>query len=62
MAVAFKRGSPHTFVDLFHRLSAEPAGVCIPTGNTEMLLAAVCKSPSRLQSDTDITEIGLSWR
>jgi hypothetical protein len=38
-------------------LSAEATGVCIPTGKSEMLLAAVYKSPQSLWSDTDITEL-----
>jgi hypothetical protein len=38
-------------------LSVEATGVCIPIGNTEMLLAAVYKSLQRLWTDTDITEL-----
>jgi hypothetical protein len=35
----------------------EATRVCITTGNSEMVLAALCKSPQRLWSDTDTTEI-----
>jgi hypothetical protein len=35
----------------------EATGVCIPIGNSEVLLAAVYKSPGRIWSDTDITEL-----
>jgi hypothetical protein len=35
----------------------EATWVYIPIGNTEMFLAAVYKSASRLWSDTDITEL-----
>jgi hypothetical protein len=36
-------------------------GVCIPIGNSQVLLAAVYKSPGRAWSDADITEL-LSFR
>jgi hypothetical protein len=36
-------------------------GICIPTGNSEVLLAAVYKSPGRAWSDADINEL-LSFR
>jgi hypothetical protein len=32
-------------------------GVCVPIGNTEIFLVAVYKSPQRLWSDTDVTEL-----
>jgi hypothetical protein len=38
-------------------LSVEATGVCIPIGNTEMLLAALYKPPQRLWSDKDITKL-----
>jgi hypothetical protein len=60
-AVAVKKSIPHTCVNLPSLLSVEATGVCIPIGNTEMFLAAVHKSPQRLWSDTDITEL-LSFR
>jgi exonuclease III len=47
-AIAVKIGILHTCVDLLSLLSAEATGVCMLTGNTEMFLAAVYKSPQRL--------------
>jgi hypothetical protein len=55
--IAVKKGIPHTCIDLPALLSVEATGVCITIRNTEMLLAAVYKSPQRLWSDTDITEL-----
>jgi hypothetical protein len=40
-AVAVKKGIPHRCADVPPLLSGEATGVCIPTGNTEMFLAAV---------------------
>jgi hypothetical protein len=42
-AIAVKKGIPHICVNLPPPLSAEVTGICIPIGNTEMLLAAVYK-------------------
>jgi hypothetical protein len=56
-AIAVKEGIPHTCADLLLFLSVEEAGVCIPIGNTRMFLTAVHKSPQRMWSDTDITEL-----
>jgi hypothetical protein len=56
-----RRGVPHSYVDLTHLVSIEATGVCIPIGNSEILLASVYKSPGRAWSDTDITEL-LSFR
>jgi hypothetical protein len=56
-AVAIKKDIPHRCTDLPPLLSVEGTGVSIPIGNTEMLLAAVYKSPQTLWSDTDITEL-----
>jgi hypothetical protein len=36
-------------------------GICIPIGNSEILLASLYKSPGRALSDADITEL-LSFR
>jgi hypothetical protein len=47
----------HTCADLPPLLSVETTGVCIPTGNTGMFLAAVYTSPQRQWSDTNITEL-----
>jgi hypothetical protein len=57
IAFAVKKGIPHTCADLASLFLVKAAGVCIPIGNTEMFLAAVLKSPQRLWSDTDITEL-----
>jgi hypothetical protein len=54
--IAVKKGIPHRCAVLLPLLSVETTGVCIPIGSTEMLLAAIYKSPQRLCSDTDITE------
>jgi hypothetical protein len=60
-AVAVIKGIPHIHVDLPPLVSVEATGVCTPIGNTEVLLAAVYKSPGRAWTDADITEI-LSFR
>jgi hypothetical protein len=59
-AVAVKNGIPHTCADLPPLLS-EATGVFTPSGNTEMLFAAVYKSLQKLWINTDITEL-LSFR
>jgi hypothetical protein len=43
------------YVDLPPLVSVEATGVCIPVGNSEVLLAAVYKSPGR--ACADITEL-----
>jgi hypothetical protein len=43
-----KKGVLHTCIDIPPLLSVEAMGVCIPIGNTEMLHAAVLKSPKIL--------------
>jgi hypothetical protein len=57
--IAVMKGIPHTCTDLLlsFLLSVEATGMCIPIGNTEMLLAVVYKALQRLWSDTDITEL-----
>jgi hypothetical protein len=45
-AVAVKIGVRHSHVDLPPIDSIKATGVCIPIGNSELLLAAVYKSPS----------------
>jgi hypothetical protein len=59
--VAVRRGVPHSYVDLPPLVSVEETGDCIPIGNSEILLASVYKSPGRVWSDADITEL-LSFR
>jgi hypothetical protein len=60
-AVAVRKGIPHNPIDLPPLVSVEATGVCIPTGNSEVLLAPVYKSPGRAWNDADITEL-LSFR
>jgi hypothetical protein len=57
LEVTVKKGIPQTCVNLPPFLSIETRGVCILIGNTEMFLAEVYKSPQRLWSDADITEL-----
>jgi hypothetical protein len=59
--VAVREGIPHNHVDLSLLVIIEATGVCIPIGNSEVLLAAVCKSPGHVWNDADITEL-LSFR
>jgi hypothetical protein len=56
-AIAVKKGILHTCTDIPLFLPVDAAGICIPIGNSEMLLAAVYKSPQRLWSDASITEL-----
>jgi hypothetical protein len=44
-------------VDLPTLVSVQATEVCIPIGNSEVLLAAVYKSPGCAWSDADITEL-----
>jgi hypothetical protein len=54
--VAVQRGIPHTCMDFSLLLSVEAKGVCIPTRNAEMVVAAVHKSRQGLWNDTDISD------
>jgi hypothetical protein len=56
-AVAVRKDIPHTHVDLPPLVSVEATGVSTPTGNSEILLAAVCKSPGCNWSDADICDL-----
>jgi exonuclease III len=60
-SVAVRPAVPHNHVDLPHLFSVEATEVCITIGNNEVLLAAVYKSPGRVWSNADITEL-LSFR
>jgi exonuclease III len=60
-AVAVRKGIPHNHVDLPSLVSVEATGICIPLGNSEILLAAVHKSTGGAWNDADITEL-LSFR
>jgi hypothetical protein len=61
IAVAVRTGIPHNRVDLPPLVSVEATGICIPVGNSEVLPAAVYKSPGKAWSDADIIEL-LSFR
>jgi hypothetical protein len=56
-AVAVRKGIPHNHVDLPLLVSIEATGVCILIGNSEVIPAAVYKSPGHAWSDADITEL-----
>jgi hypothetical protein len=56
-AVAVMKGIPHKHVGLPPLVSVEATGICIPIGNTEILLAAVYKSPGCTWIDADIAEL-----
>jgi hypothetical protein len=57
IAIAVRKGIPHSHVGLPLLVSVEATGVCIPIGNSEVLLAAVCMSPGHAWNDADINEI-----
>jgi hypothetical protein len=52
-----EKGIPHNHVYLPPLVSIEVTGVCIPIGNSEVLLAAVYKSPDHAWNDAYITEL-----
>jgi hypothetical protein len=56
-AVAVRKCIPHDLVALPPLVSIEATSVCIPIGNSEVLLAAVYKSPGHAWNDADITEL-----
>jgi hypothetical protein len=56
-AVAVRIGTRHKYVDLLLLASRETTEVCIPIGNSKVLLAALCKSPCRAWNDADIIEL-----
>jgi hypothetical protein len=56
-AVAVRKDMSHKHVDLPPLASIEDVGVCTPIDKTEVLLAAVYKSPGHAWNDTDITEL-----
>jgi hypothetical protein len=56
-AVAVRKGIPHNHVALPLLVSVEATGVCVPTGNREILLAAVNKSLERTWSDADTSQL-----
>jgi hypothetical protein len=56
-----RKGILHIHGYLPPLVSIEATGLCIPIGNSEVLLAAVCKFPGHAWNDTDISEL-LSFR
>jgi hypothetical protein len=46
---------PHNHVELPPLVSVEATGICIPIGNSEVLLAAVYKYPGRAWNCAGIT-------
>jgi len=59
--VIIRKGVPHDHVDLPPFVSIEAKGVCTPTGNSQMLLAAVYRPPGRAWIDPNVTDL-LSFR
>jgi hypothetical protein len=53
-AVAGRKGNPHNHVDLPPLVPIEATGICIPICSSEVLLAAVHKSPGHIWNDRDI--------
>jgi hypothetical protein len=56
-SLAVRKCIVHNHVDLPLLASVETSGVCIPIGNSEVLLAAVHKPSGRAWSNADITEL-----
>jgi hypothetical protein len=50
--IAVRKGFPHKHTDLPPLVSTEATGVCISIGRSEVLLAAVYKSPGHTCNDT----------
>jgi hypothetical protein len=59
--IAVRKGIPHNPVDLPSLVSVGATRVCIPVGNSEVLLVSVYKCPCCAWSDADMTEL-LSFR
>jgi hypothetical protein len=56
-AAQVRKGISHKHVDLPRLASIKFTGVCIPTGNREILLAAVCKSQGHAWNDVVIMDL-----
>jgi hypothetical protein len=56
-AVAARKGILHDHIDLPPLVSIETTGVCLLTGSSEVLLAAVYESPGHTCNNADITEL-----
>jgi hypothetical protein len=54
-AVVVRKDIHHNHVDLPPFVSVEATWICIPIGNSEVLLATVNKSPGHAWTDTDST-------
>jgi hypothetical protein len=52
-----RNGIPDNHVDLSPLVSIKATVICIPTGNNEVLLAVVCKSPGHAWMNVDIIEL-----
>jgi hypothetical protein len=60
-AIAVRKGIPHNNLDLPPLVSVDATGVCTLADTSEILLAAVYKSPGHAWIDADITQL-LSFR
>jgi hypothetical protein len=60
-ATAVRKGVPHNHGDLTPLVSVEVTWVCIPIGDSEVLLASVYKSSGQVWNDAYTTEL-LSFR
>jgi hypothetical protein len=56
-----RKDIPHNYVVQPPLVSIETTRVCIPFCSSEVLLAAVCKSPGHAWNDADIDEL-ISFR
>jgi hypothetical protein len=61
LALQREKTFPIQYVNLPPLVSIEATGVCIPIGNSEVLLASAYNSPGHAWNDIDITEL-LSFR
>jgi hypothetical protein len=59
--IAVRKGIPHNRVDLPSLASIGDAGLCVPIGISEVLLAAVRRSPCHTWNDAEIIDL-LSFR
>jgi hypothetical protein len=56
-AIAVRKGIPHNNLELPPLVSVEAIGVCTLADTSEILLAAVYKSPGHAWIDADITQL-----
>jgi hypothetical protein len=57
LPLRLEEARPHNHVDLPPTVSVEETRVCIPIGNSELLLASLYKSLGRAWSDADNIEL-----